>query len=72
MVDVAVEVIAMRAASGDTLHVHSRKVGGRQREGEIIEVRGVDGQPPYLVRFSDGEEHLMYPGADCTVKSRKA
>ena len=35
---------------------------------EIIEVRGADGEPPYVVRHSDGREGLVFPGADATVE----
>lgn len=57
----------MQATVGDRLHVHSRIVDSPDRIGEVIEVRGADGGPPYLVRFDDGQEKLMYPGSDCTV-----
>jgi hypothetical protein len=57
----------MRATVGDRLHVHSRTVDQPDRSGEVVEVRGADGGPPYLVRFDDGHERLMYPGPDCTV-----
>jgi len=36
--------------------------------GEIIEVRGAGGEPPYLVRFEDGHSSLMFPGPDCVVE----
>lgn len=38
------------------------------RVGEVIEVRGSDGEPPYLLRFSDGHESLVYPGPDAVVE----
>jgi hypothetical protein len=28
---------------------------------------GPDGQPPFLVRFDDGQERLVFPGPDCEV-----
>ena len=38
------------------------------RDGEILEVRGTDGAPPYLVRWSDnGHESLYFPGADVLI-----
>ncbi|MEJ3743769.1 DUF1918 domain-containing protein [Actinomycetes bacterium KLBMP 9797] len=58
----------MHATVGDQLHVHSNTVGARDRVAEIVEVRGPEGQPPYLVRFPDGHETLMYPGPDCVVE----
>lgn len=59
----------MHAAVGDRLHVHSHAVGVNDRTGEILEVRGPEGQPPYLVRFDDGHEGLVYPGPDSVVES---
>lgn len=57
----------MHATVGDRLHVHGRLVGNADQEAEIIEVRGADGAPPYLVRYPDGHEGLVYPGPDCVV-----
>lgn len=57
----------MRAEVGDRLHVHGRTVGLTDKIGEIVEVRGSDGGPPYLVRFDDGHESLVFPGPDATV-----
>jgi hypothetical protein len=65
----ATEVMGMQAIVGDRLHVHSNAVGVTDRIGEILEVRGSEGQPPYLVRFPDGHESLVYPGPDCIVES---
>ena len=62
----------MHATVGDRLHVHSRTVGIEERLGEILEVRGTDGAPPYLVRFNDGHEGLVFPGPDCIVEPRAA
>jgi hypothetical protein len=58
----------MRAEVGDVLHVRGRTVGTRERTAEVLEVRGPDGAPPYWVRFSDGHESLVFPGADCVVE----
>ncbi|WP_372492397.1 DUF1918 domain-containing protein [Actinomadura litoris] len=60
----------MNANIGDRLHVHGNVVGQTDRQGEIIEVRGPDGGPPYLVRFDDGHETLVYPGPDAVVEGR--
>ncbi|MFD9740075.1 DUF1918 domain-containing protein [Umezawaea sp. NPDC059074] len=60
----------MQALVGDRLHVHSRVIGVEERLGEILEVRGEEGAPPYLIRFVDGHEGLVYPGPDCLVESR--
>jgi hypothetical protein len=66
---IPVEVFRMEAKIGDRLHVHSKTVGARDRVAEIIEVRGADGRPPYLVRYPDGHESLVFPGADCVIES---
>ena len=55
----------MKATVGDRLCVHSRTVDRPARLGEVVEVRGPDGQPPFLVRFDDGHETLLFPGPDC-------
>jgi hypothetical protein len=62
----------MQATTGDRLLVHGKNVGLADRHGEIIEVRGDNGQPPYLVRFSDGHEGLVFPGPDCVVEPRES
>ncbi|HEY5787254.1 MAG TPA: DUF1918 domain-containing protein [Microlunatus sp.] len=59
----------MHASKGDHLVIDARKVGSRPREGEIVEVRGQDGTPPYVVRWADGHEGLTYPGPDTHVLS---
>ena len=58
----------MKAEIGDRLHVHSRTVGTTDQTSQIIEIRGQDGAPPYLVRRDDGHEALVFPGADATVE----
>lgn len=58
----------MHAAVGDRLHVHGKNVGNPDQLGEIIEVRGDDGAPPYMVRYPDGREALVFPGPDCVVE----
>jgi Domain of unknown function (DUF1918) len=57
----------MRARIGDRLCVHSRIVSRPDRMGDVVEVRGPDGEPPFLVRFDDGQERLVFPGPDCVV-----
>lgn len=62
----------MQAAIGDRFHVRGNIVGQPERSGEIIEVRGAGGEPPYLVRFDDGHTSLVFPGPDAMVeRSRK-
>lgn len=61
----------MRANTGDRLLVHGRVVGEHDREAEIVEVLGPDGEPPFRVRFDDGHEAVMSPGPDSVVQARK-
>lgn len=60
----------MQAKVGDRLVVEANRDSAHRREGEVIEVRGDNGAPPYLVRWSDGHEGLSYPGPDAHVVSR--
>ena len=57
----------MKAAQGERIIIRGRTVESSDRHGEIIEVRGADGGPPYLVRFDDGHETVVYPGGDFVV-----
>jgi len=57
----------MRAKVGDRLLVETSKDDLHRREGEVLEVRGEDGAPPYIVRWEDGHEGLVYPGPDAHV-----
>lgn len=57
----------MQANVGDRLVVEGRTVDESRREGEIVEVRGDRGGPPYVVRWSDGHEGLTFPGPDAHV-----
>ena len=60
---------ALQAAAGDRLIVRRVHVGEPVRDGEILEVRGADGTPPFLVRWSDnGHEALVFPGPDAHVQ----
>lgn len=61
----------MNGRVGDRLHVHGKVVGRPDRAGEIVEVRGPDGGPPYVVRFEDGHETLVYPGPDAVIEPRE-
>jgi hypothetical protein len=65
----ASEEYQMQATIGDHLHVHGRTVGAGDRIAEILEVRGDGGAPPYLVRFPDGHESLIFPGPDSVVET---
>ena len=59
----------MKANVGDRLVIKGHHVGEPDRDAEIIEVRGDDGAPPYLVRWADdGHEGLFYPGSDASIE----
>ena len=57
----------MQAKVGDHLVVESNRDASHRREGEILEVRGEDGGPPYVVRWADGHEGVTFPGPDAFV-----
>lgn len=58
----------MHATVGERILIRGMTVESTDRHGEIIEVRGSEGGPPYFVRFDDGHEALIYPGADCVME----
>ncbi|WP_043498510.1 DUF1918 domain-containing protein [Georgenia sp. SUBG003] len=60
----------MRARRGDRIVLAGEQVGHPVRDGEIIEVRGADGGPPYVVRWSDGHEATFFPGPGAVVRTR--
>ena len=58
----------MRANVGDHLLVHGTQVGEHDRRGEILEVHGESGAPPYLVRWSSGQQSVFFPSSDTVVE----
>jgi hypothetical protein len=60
----------MKAVVGDELTVKGRHQGDVERHGEIIEIHGEEGSPPYVVQWQDGHESIFFPSAD-TVASHK-
>ncbi|WP_150306526.1 DUF1918 domain-containing protein [Planctomonas psychrotolerans] len=59
----------MHAAIGDHLIIKTHHDDALPREGEIREVRGSDGGPPYVVRWQgDTRETLVFPGPDAVVQ----
>jgi hypothetical protein len=60
----------VHASIGDLIHVNGAHVDDHQRDGEIREVRGEDGAPPYLVHWFDtGQEALVFPGPDAQIRA---
>ena len=60
----------MEATIGDQICIHGNIVGHPDKNGEIVEVRGARGEPPYLVRFADGQTMLLFPGPDAVIIPR--
>jgi CBS domain-containing protein len=65
--------IGLHARVGDVLVVRGGHVGDRDRRAVIEEVRGADGGPPYVVRWTgehDERTHLYFPGPDAHIEER--
>lgn len=58
----------MEARVGDELTVKGRHQGDGERHGEVIEIHGADGAPPYLVRWRDGRESVFFPSSDTVIE----
>jgi hypothetical protein len=58
----------LRAAPGDRLVVSGHHQGEHARDGEVVEVQGEDGGPPFLVRWEDGTTSALYPGSDVSIQ----
>lgn len=58
----------MQAHTGDRIIIRGKTVETPDRHGTILEVRGDDGNPPYLVKFEDGHETIVYPGSDFVIE----
>ena len=67
-----VEVIGVKASVGDKVIIRGKHLGEADRHGEVIEVRGQDGAPPWTIKFDDGHESLCFPGPDCVVEHKDA
>jgi ribosomal protein S4E len=61
----------MKAAIGDELIVKGRHQGDGDRHGQIIEIHGEQGSPPYVVHWQDGHESVFFPSADTVVSQSK-
>ena len=59
----------MKASLGDRIVIVSSTLDHHTRDGRILEVRGPQGDPPYLVEWSDsGHQGLIFPGPDAHVQ----
>jgi len=58
----------MQATKGDRLVIKGHHIGEPDRDAEILEVHGDNGEPPYLVQWSDdGRVGLFFPGPDAWI-----
>jgi hypothetical protein len=57
----------MKGHVGDRIILAANRTEGPVRDGEVIEVRGPNDGPPFLVRWSDGHTALVFPGPDAIV-----
>jgi len=58
----------MRARIGDRLIVRGHHVGDHDQAAEVLEVRGSEGAPPYVVRWQDGHTATVFPGPDAVIQ----
>ena len=58
----------MRAHVGDRIILAAEHIDQPTRDGEVLEVRGTDGGPPYVVRWADGRSGLIYPGPGSVLR----
>ena len=59
----------MRAAVGDRIVIKGHRIGEPDRDCQVLEVRGPDGDAPYIVRWEDsGRETLFFPGSDASLQ----
>lgn len=62
----------MQAEVGDRIVIQGPVIDEHGRDGEIIEVRGAGGAPPYVVRWSgNGVVTLVFPGPDAVIRHRR-
>jgi hypothetical protein len=60
--------MTMRASVGDRIVIKGHRVGEPERDAEVLEVKGDDGGPPFVVRWSDsGHVTTFFPGSDAEV-----
>lgn len=52
----------MKAHVGDRIVLAPPTVSAPVRDGEVLETRGPGGEPPYVIRWSDGHVGVFFPG----------
>ncbi len=58
----------MRARAGDRIILAGELVDQPTRAGEVVEARGPDGGPPYVVQWEDGHTSTMFPGPGAVLR----
>lgn len=58
----------MRAKPGDRIILAGELVDQPTRAGEVLQSRGADGGPPYVVRWEDGHTSTLFPGPGAVLK----
>ncbi len=59
----------MQAQVGDRLVIKGHYVGEPDRDAQILEVRGPDGTPPFVVQWEeDGRIGTFFPGRDAVIQ----
>jgi len=58
----------MKAQVGDRIILAGTRVDDPVRDGEVLEVKGSNGNAPYTVRWSDGHIGLVYPGPGAVMR----
>jgi hypothetical protein len=58
----------MKAHQGDRIILAASHLDEPTRDGEVLEVRGAEGAPPYFVRWADGHTGLVYPGPGAVLR----
>lgn len=62
------KVSVVKAYVGQRIVLASATLDEPLRDGEILEVHGADGTPPYLIRWSDGHVGLFFPGPGSVLR----
>lgn len=62
----------MKAKVGDGLTVRGLRQGDEDRHGTILEVHGQNGDPPYLVRWTDNHQSVFFPSSGTLVDHHPA
>jgi len=62
------EPVALRdARAGDVIEIVGHRVADAPRSGEILEVLAAAEHVRFRLRWEDGHETLLFPGADVIV-----